>query len=77
MLALIAGIFATVGFIWWDRRTMISKAKEEVQSELQSKLDQKTDHALLEKILDALREFAKEDKRVDSVLKKRGLHYNT
>jgi cellobiose-specific phosphotransferase system component IIC len=75
MLALIAGIFATIGFMWWDRRTMISKAKEEVTHELQHKFEQKADHALLIKLLNAIQELAKEDKRVDTALKKQGLSY--
>jgi hypothetical protein len=75
MLALLAGIFATVGFIWWDRRTMISKAKEEIESKLHYALEQKADHTLLNKLLNAMRELAKNNKEIDTALKKQGLSY--
>jgi hypothetical protein len=76
ILALIGGIFATVGFIWWDRRTMISRAKEEIKDELHYRLKQKADHALLDKLLNVLKALAKEDKKIDIALKQQGLSYS-
>jgi predicted nucleic acid-binding Zn-ribbon protein len=73
MLALIAGIFATVGFIWWDRRTMVMKTKEEVKEELQYAFDQKADHDLLTKVLEVMGDLAQEDEKVKEALDRRGL----
>lgn len=61
MVALIAGIFATVGFIWWDRRTMIAQAKKEVEEHLEPELRQKADHKTLTELLDALREWSRNE----------------
>ena len=36
IIAMFSGLMAFVGFIYWDRRTMIAKAKDEVKNEMSS-----------------------------------------
>jgi len=69
-LWIITGIFTTltlgvIGFAYWDRRTIIRKAKEETIEQLERE-------GKLRNLIDALRELAKEDKKLAEVLK----HYN-
>ena len=70
-LWILAGIFTTltvsiIGFAYWDRRTVIRKAREETIEHLERE-------GLLKKLLQALREKAKTDKDLEAVLKKYGL----
>ena len=70
-LWILAGIFTTltvsvIGFAYWDRRTIIRKAREETIEHLERE-------GLLRRLLQALREKAKTDKDLEAVLKKYGL----
>jgi len=73
-LWIITGIFTTltlgiIGFAYWDRRTIIRKAKEESVEEVGRRfnLDQ------IKKLIEALRELAREDEKVARVLRQFGL----
>lgn len=66
-LWILTGIFTTltigiIGFAYWDRRTIIRKAKEETIEELERK-------GKLRDLINALRELAKTDPNVETVLK--------
>jgi len=66
-LWIITGIFTTltlgvIGFAYWDRRTIIKKAKEETISEIERQ-------GLSVNLLKVLRELAKEDNKVADVLR--------
>ena len=37
MVTLLGGIFVLIGFMWWDRRTLIYKAKEEMEKEFRER----------------------------------------
>ena len=73
-LWIITGIFttimvATLGFAWWDRRTIIRKAREETIDYI----ERETKPEKLRKILNVLRERAKTDKELMEILKREGL----
>ena len=53
---------STIGFAYWDRRTIIGKAKEETIKLMETS-------GLTYKMLEALRELSKEDKKVANVLR--------
>ena len=69
-LWMIVTIFTTltavvIGFAYWDRRTIIKKARDEAVV--------KIEEGTLRKLLGALRELAKEDKKLAEVLRNFGL----
>ncbi|WP_461828982.1 hypothetical protein, partial [Aquifex sp.] len=70
-LWIITGIFTTltlsvIGFAWWDRRTIIRKAKEETVEYLER-------DGIVRKLLEVLKEKAKTDKELEAILRKFGL----
>jgi len=73
-LWIITGIFTavmvgTLGFAYWDRRTIISEAKRQTLEELER--DVKPEK--LRKLLNVVREYAKENEKFREILKKEGL----
>jgi len=67
-LDVITGIFTTlvvfvIGFAYWDRRTIIAKAKEETIKEIESS----------GRLITALRKKAEADKELEKILKELGL----
>ncbi len=69
-LWILTGIFTTlvttvIGFAWWDRKTVIRRARDEAVDEVERKL--------FVKLLNVLKDLAKEDKKLAEVLKLRGL----
>ena len=73
-LWIITGVFTTltlgvIGFAYWDRRTIIRKAKEESVEEV----DRRFNLNQLKKLINALRELAGEDEKVARVLRQFGL----
>ncbi|GAB6065921.1 hypothetical protein JCM9492_10130 [Aquifex pyrophilus] len=70
-LWIITGIFTTltvsvIAFAWWDRRTIIRKAREET-------VDYMEREGTLKKVVEVLREKAKKDKELAQILKQHGL----
>ncbi|WP_022852322.1 hypothetical protein [Thermodesulfatator atlanticus] len=70
-LWILAGIFTTltatvIGFAYWDRRTIIRRAREE-------SLDYFEREGKFARLLEALKEFAKEDERLAKILRSHGL----
>ncbi len=70
-LKMIVGIFtalvvAVIGFAYWDRRTIIRKARDETIEYLKREGE-------LRKLIDALKQLAKEDKKLAEVLRTFGL----
>ena len=70
-LWIITGIFTTltatvIAFAYWDRRTIIRKAKEETLEHLERE-------GKLKKLIEVLREKAKNDKELETILRKYGL----
>jgi len=70
-LKMIVGIFtalvvALIGFAYWDRRTIIRKARDETIEFLERE-------GKLRKLIDALKELAKEDRKLAEVLRSFGL----
>ena len=73
-LWIITGIFtalvvAVIGFAYWDRRTIIRRAREEAVEEVERIYGV----SRLRELLKALRELAKEDARLAEVLRSFGL----
>ena len=62
----IALVVAVIGFAYWDRRTIIRKAREDTIEYLERE-------GKLRKLVEALREKAKTDKELEAILKKYGL----
>lgn len=56
-------VVAVIGFAYWDKRTIIKKAKEEAISEIEKE-------GKLSNLINALRELAKTEPKVAEVLKK-------
>jgi nitrate reductase NapE component len=70
-LYILTGIFTTltlgiIGFAYWDRRTIIKKAKEETIEEIEKE-------GKLKNLIKALKELSKEDKKLALVLKNYGI----
>jgi len=59
-------VIAVIGFAYWDRRTIIKKAKEEAISEIEKE-------GRLKDLLKALRELARTNQEVEKVLKEHNL----
>ena len=67
-IGILAAVFTammvgTIGFAYWDRRTMIKKAKEETISEIEKE-------GRLRNLIMALRELAKTDSKVADALRR-------
>ncbi len=67
-MAIIAGIFGLIGFSLWDRRTMISRTKEETIIIIEKELSQKADRSTLEKVVSIIEDMAKKDESVREIL---------
>jgi len=70
-LWIISGIFTTltgavIGFAYWDRRTIIRKAKEETIEEIEKE-------GRVRDLIRALRKLSEEDRRLAEVLRNFGL----
>ncbi len=65
----IALVVAVIGFAWWDRRTIIRKAKEETFEEMEKELKPEK----FKKLINVLREKANTDKELAEILKRYGL----
>ena len=73
-LWIITGIFTAImvgafGFAYWDRRTIITEAKRQVYDDMEREFKPEK----FRKVLSALRELAKNDKKVEEVLRREGL----
>ncbi|MDQ6963813.1 MAG: hypothetical protein Q9M13_02710 [Mariprofundales bacterium] len=73
MLVILAGIFGLIGFVVWDRRTMIKPLEQQfmkLEEKLQYDLDlQSPEGSKLTRVLHVLRELAQTDPRVAAALK--------
>ena len=73
MLIIIAGIFGLIGFIVWDRKTALrplEKRLDSLEKDLQHDLELRHEKgSLLTRIVQALQELAKQDKKLAGVLK--------
>ena len=62
-------VVAVIGFAYWDRRTIIRKAREEAVEEV----DRVYGVSRLRELIKALKELAREDRRLAEVLRSFGL----
>ncbi len=73
MLVMIAGVFGLIGFIVWDRYTTLRPMNERlrrIEEDLENDLELSApDGSRLIRMIHALRELAKEDKKLESVLR--------
>ncbi len=73
MLVIIAGIFGLIGFIVWDRRTVLKPVEqrlERMESYLEQDLEIKhTEGSRLSRLVKVLQEMAREDERLAVVLR--------
>ncbi len=80
MIALVAGIFGLIGFMMWDRRTVVEKAKSEIRIECEKKeryiqeIDmKKVDKDYMEKIIKAINEVLAKDSEAAKIFHKYGI----
>jgi len=76
MMALTAGIFGLIGFMMWDRRTVVEKAKAECAKEVEQSeaFDKKADKEYVERLIKAMNELLiLKDETAKDVFKKYGL----
>lgn len=73
MLVLIAGVFGLVGFIVWDRYSTLRpmdmrlrRIKEDLEHDMELK---SPEGSRLTRLIHALRELAKEDKKIEAALR--------
>lgn len=71
-LWILSGIFTSlvifvIGFAYWDRRTIIRKAKDETLRELNLRYEME-DINVISRLIRALREYAKSDQRMEKAL---------
>ncbi len=77
LVSIMVGVFAgqialvavVIGFAWWDRRTIVRKAKEEIFEEMEMEIKPEK----FRQLLNALRERANTDKELARILKQYGL----
>jgi hypothetical protein len=73
MLLIIAGIFGLIGFIVWDRRTVLKPVEQRLdrmESYLEYDLEIRHDEgSRLTRLVKVLREMAREDERLAAVLR--------
>ena len=73
MLVMIASVFGLIGFIVWDRYTTLRPMNERlrrIEEDLENDLELSApDGSRLIRMMHALRELAKEDKKLESVLR--------
>jgi len=73
MLVIIAGIFGLIGFIVWDRKTALrplEKRMDSLEKDLQHDLELRHEKgSLLTRLVQALRELAKQDEKLACVLR--------
>ena len=65
LTALVAGIFGLIGFMMWDRRTLLDKAKHECAI--------KADKAYVENLAKAIKEILSKDETAREIFRKYGL----
>ncbi len=73
-LWILSGIFTTlvavvIGFAYWDRRTIIAEARRQTIEELEREVKPER----LRRLLTVVRQLAKEDERLQELLRKEGL----
>ncbi len=76
LFLLASGVFALMGFVMWDRRTMITQTKKEISEDVEYKLDDKVDKNVVKHIVEALRELGKKDKEFNEILSRHHLNIN-
>ena len=76
IMTLIAGIFGLMGFMMWDRRTVVEKAKKECVEDVEKSdiLNKKADKEYVDRLFNAMNELlALKDETAKNVFKKYGL----
>ena len=76
IMTLIAGIFGLMGFMMWDRRTVVEKAKKECVEDVEKSeiFNKKADKEYVDKLFNAMNELlALKDETAKNVFKKYGL----
>ncbi len=73
LLVLIAGVFGLIGFVVWDRKTALrplEKKLDKLEQDLAHDMElQSPEGSKLTRLIHALRELAKQDKKIAETLK--------
>jgi len=71
MMALTGGIFGLIGFMMWDRRTVVDRARRDIEnSEI---INKKADKEYVDRLIKAVNELLAKDEMAREVFKKYGL----
>ena len=74
MMILATGIFSLIGFMVWNRKTVIEKAKKECIKEIKISEEKKADKEKLDKLIKAMNEIlVLKDEKAINIFKKYGL----
>ena len=74
MMILATGIFSLIGFMVWDRITIIEKARKECIKEIKISEEKKADKEKLDKLIKAMNEIlVLKDEKAINIFKKYGL----
>ena len=71
MMALTAGIFGLIGFMMWDRRTVVEKAKREMENS--ESFNKKANKDYVDSLIKAMNELLAKDEMAKEVFRKYGL----
>jgi len=71
MMALTAGIFGLIGFMMWDRRTVVEKAKKEIENS--ESFNKKANKDYVDRLIKAINELLAKDEMAKEVFRKYGL----
>ena len=71
MMALTAGIFGLIGFMMWDRRTVVEKAKREIENS--ESFNKKANKDYVDRLIKAMNELLAKDEMAKEVFRKYGL----
>jgi len=71
MMALTAGIFGLIGFMMWDRRTVVEKAKREMENS--ESFNKKANKDYVDRLIKAMNELLAKDEMAKEVFRKYGL----
>jgi len=69
VLGVFSSLIAVIGFIYWDRRTMISKAKEEIEKKMDNRY-----RAVINEVVETLKDLATVNPEIEKVVKRHNLN---
>ena len=75
MMVMLAGIFTMIGYMVWDRKTILKQSKEEIELNILKQLETKADKTALEKIATIIEKIVENNKEAKEIFKKHRLTF--